>query len=95
MVLRAAEKLKVRCVLPGHSLPGGRELIVGQEQFMLELHKAVKAGIDAGQKLEDLQASIKLPEAVTPWVSQASLKRQIKDAYDEISQGKPRGDLPH
>ena len=61
----------------------------------MELHKAVKAGIDAGQKLEDLQSSIKLPEAVTPWVSQASLKRQIKDTYDEISQGKPRGDLPH
>jgi glyoxylase-like metal-dependent hydrolase (beta-lactamase superfamily II) len=95
VVLRAAEKLKVRYVLPGHGLPGGRELIGGQEQFLVELHKAVKAGIDAGQKLEDLQSSIKLPEAVTPWVSQASLKRQIKDTYDEISQGKPRGDLPH
>ena len=95
VVLRAAEKLKVRYVLPGHGLPGGRELIGGQEQFLVELHKAVKAGIDAGQKLEDLQSSIKLPEAVSPWVGQASLKRQIQDTYDEISQGKPRGDLPH
>jgi glyoxylase-like metal-dependent hydrolase (beta-lactamase superfamily II) len=95
VVLRAAEKLKVRYVLPGHGLPGGRELIGGQEQFMVELYQAVKAGIDAGQKLEDLQSSIKLPEAVNPWVSQASLKRQIQDTYDEITQGKPRGDLPH
>ena len=61
----------------------------------MELYKAVKAGIDAGQKLEGLQASIKLPEAVSPWVSAASLKRQIQDTYDEISQAKPRGDLPH
>ena len=94
-VLRAAEKLKVKYVLPGHGLPGGRETIGGQAQFLVELHKAVKVGIDAGQKLEDLQASIKLPEAVSPWVGEALLKRQIKDAYDEISQGRPRGDLPH
>jgi glyoxylase-like metal-dependent hydrolase (beta-lactamase superfamily II) len=94
-VLRAAEKLKVKYVLPGHGLPGGRELIGGQAQFLVELRKAVKAGFDAGQKLEDLQASIKLPQAVSPWVGEALLKRQIKDAYDEISQGKPRGDLPH
>lgn len=94
-VLRAAAKLKVKYVLPGHGLPGGRELIGGQEQFLVELHKAVKAGIDAGKKLEDLQASTRLPEAVSPWVGEALLKRQIKDAYDEISQGKPRGDLPH
>jgi glyoxylase-like metal-dependent hydrolase (beta-lactamase superfamily II) len=94
-VLRAVEKLKVKYVLPGHGLPGGRELIGGQAQFLVELHNAVKAGIDAGKKLEDLQASINLPDAVTPWVGQALLKRQIKDAYGEISQGKPRGDLPH
>jgi glyoxylase-like metal-dependent hydrolase (beta-lactamase superfamily II) len=94
VVLRAVEKLKVKYVLPGHGLSGGRELIGGQERFMVELHDAVKAGIDAGKKLEDLQTSIKLSEAVSPWVGETSLKRQIKDAYDEISQGKPRGDLP-
>ncbi len=42
MVLRAAGKLKVKYVLPGHGIPGGRELLTGQEQFMVELHKAVK-----------------------------------------------------
>ena len=92
-VLRAAQKLKVKYVLPGHGVSGGRELIAGQSQFMEELHKAVKAGVDAGKKAEDLQASIKLPDAVSAWVSEASLKEQVKDAYDEITQGKPRGDL--
>jgi glyoxylase-like metal-dependent hydrolase (beta-lactamase superfamily II) len=92
-VLRAAEKLKVRSVLPGHGVPGGRELITGQEQFMAELYKAVKAGVDQGKPVEDLQGSISLPVSVTNWVSEASLKRQIKDAYDEIKQGKPGGDL--
>ena len=92
-VLHAAEKLKVKHVLPGHGLPGGHELIAGQAQFMAELHKAVKAGIDEGKKVDDLQASVKLPDTVGTWVSEASLKGQVKDAYDEISQGKPRGDI--
>ena len=94
-VLHSAEKLKVKFVLPGHGLPGGRELLAGQAQFMTELYKAVKAGIDQGKKVEDLQASVQLPAAVSEWVSEKSLKGQVKDAYDEISQGKPRGDLPH
>jgi glyoxylase-like metal-dependent hydrolase (beta-lactamase superfamily II) len=92
-VLRAASKLKVKYVLPGHGLPGGRELLTGQEQFMVELHKAVKEGVDAGKKLEELQSSVKLSAAVEPWVSERSLQTQVKDAYQEITQGKPRGEL--
>jgi glyoxylase-like metal-dependent hydrolase (beta-lactamase superfamily II) len=94
-VLHSAERLKVKFVLPGHGLPGGRELLAGQAQFMAELYKSVKAGVDQGKKVEDLQASVQLPATVSEWVGEASLKRQIKDAFDEISQGKPRGDLPH
>ena len=92
-VLHAAEKLKVKHVLPGHGLPGGRELLSGQAQFMAELYKSVKAGIDQGKSVEDLQSSVQLPAAVGAWVGDASLKRQIKDTYDEIKQGKPRGDI--
>lgn len=95
VVLHSAEKLKVKFVLPGHGLPGGRELLTGQAQFMSELYKSVKAGVDQGKKVEDLQASVQLPAAVSEWVSEASLKNQIKDAFAEITQGKPRGDLPH
>lgn len=92
-VLRAADKLKPKYVLPGHGLNGGRELITGQDQFLSELYKAVKAGVDAGKSVEELQVSVNLPPAVSSWVSGASLKRQVKDTYDEIKQGKPRGDI--
>jgi cyclase len=92
-VLHAAEKLKVKYVLPGHGLPGGRDLLTGQDQFMTELLKAVKDGISQGKKVEDLQSSIQLSAAVTAWVGEALLKQQIKAAYDEITQHKPRGEI--
>jgi cyclase len=94
-VLHSTEKLKVKFVLPGHGLTGGRDLISGQAEFLTELYKAVKAGIEQGKSVEDLQASVSLPVSVSNWVSDASLKRQIKDTFEEIKQGKPRGDLPH
>jgi glyoxylase-like metal-dependent hydrolase (beta-lactamase superfamily II) len=94
-VLHSAEKLKVKFVLPGHGLPGGRELLSGQAQFMAELYKSVKAGVDQGKKVEELQTSVQLPAAVSEWVGESSLKGQIKDAFAEITQGKPRGDLQH
>jgi cyclase len=86
-VLQAAGKLKVKQVLPGHGQPSSRDLIDGQAQFFAELHKAVKAGVDQGKKLEDLQASVKLPETVDNWVGN-SLKRQIEDAFNEIAKSK-------
>ena len=42
-VVDAALKLKVEHVLPGHGAAGGKEVLVGQRAFMLELHKAVQA----------------------------------------------------
>ena len=81
-VLAAAGKLKVKTVLPGHGLPGGKELIEGQSQFMTELYKSVKAGVEQGKKLEEIQASVTLPESV--WVGKG-LKGQVKDAYDELT----------
>lgn len=84
-VLAAAGKLKVKTVLPGHGLPGGKDLIAGQALFMTELYKAVKTGVDGGKKLEEIQASVKLPDTVAKWVSDASLKGQIRDAYHELT----------
>jgi cyclase len=92
-VLHSAEKLRVKYVLPGHGLPGGRELLVGQDQFMTELFKDVKDGAGQGKKVEELQASIQLSPPVTPWVSDMLLKQQIKAAYDEVTQHKPRGEI--
>ena len=82
-VLQAAGKLKVKQVLPGHGQPAARDLIEGQAQFFTELHKAVKSGVDQSKTLEDVQASVKLPDAVGNWVGN-SLKNQIRDAYTQI-----------
>jgi cyclase len=92
-VIHAAAKWKAKYVLPGHGEPGGRELLSGQEQYLVELHKAVKAAIDQGKKADELAAAISLPESVKPWVGE-SFQRLVKDTYDEITQGKPRGELP-
>ena len=95
-VLQAAARLKVKYVLPGHGVPGTRDLLTGQAQYMSELYKAVKAGIDQGKKMPDLQSAIKLPSSVETWVgNEAGMKNQVQDAYDEITQGKPRGELAH
>ncbi|HYM12229.1 MAG TPA: MBL fold metallo-hydrolase, partial [Bryobacterales bacterium] len=44
-VVRRAQKLKVRHVLPGHGGPGGPEVLAGQAQFFDELNRAVRAAV--------------------------------------------------
>lgn len=92
-VLTKVGKLRIKTVLPGHGAMGGRELLTGQEQFLRDLYQEVRKGIDRGDSLEQIQAGLKLPNAVETWVSDDSLKRQAADVYQEIKQGKPRGDL--
>jgi cyclase len=101
-VVEAAMKLNVEHVLPGHGPAGGTEVLVGQRAFMLELRKAVAAAIQNGTKLDDLvktagnksTTTIQLSAAVKNWVGDG-LPGQVKDAYNEISNKKPIGDLPH
>ena len=68
---------------------------------MIELHKAVKSAIGQGKKLEQLvemkdgkpvKTSLLLPDSVKNWVGK-SLAVQVQDAYEEIKQGKPRGEI--
>lgn len=82
-VIRAAAKLKVKHVLPGHGEPGGRDLLTGQERFLTELYKAVKAGADQGKAPDEIAASLELPENVRPWVGD-NLKRQVAATYEQI-----------
>jgi len=91
-VMRRARRLKIKQVLPGHGVPGDVQILAGQERFMTELNKAVRAAISEGKKLEDIQASLQLPDAVKNWVGDP-LKNQIKDAYEEITQKKPHGEI--
>jgi len=90
-VVRRAQKLKVKYVLPGHGEPGGPEVLEGQAQYMIVLHKAVKDALAQGKKLDDL-ASVNVPDSVKKWVG-PSMKAQIKDTYEEITQGKPHGEI--
>jgi cyclase len=100
-VVRQAMKLPVKHVLPGHGPAGGREILVGQERFLRELYAAVKSAIDNNKKLADLvtmkgnnptDPKIKLSAAVQPWVSKF-LASQIKNTFEEISLGKPHGEI--
>jgi glyoxylase-like metal-dependent hydrolase (beta-lactamase superfamily II) len=102
-VVAAAQKLDVEHVLPGHGGPGGKEILEGQARFMIELHKAVEAAVKQGKKLDDIvkkqgdklvSTTIRLPDGVKNWVGDG-LPDQVQDAYEEISQHKPHGDIPH
>jgi cyclase len=97
-VMAAAEKLKPQFVLPGHGPSGGPEILAGQASFMVELRKAVQ-----GKKLEDIvtmkdgkpvATSIVLPAGVQNWVGN-SLPTQVVNAWNEVTQNKPAGDIPH
>jgi len=90
-VIRKAQKLKVKTVLPGHGEPGGPEVLEGQAQYMIALHKSVADAIAQGKKVDDL-ATVDLPDNVKKWVG-SSLKGQIKDTYEEITQKKPHGEI--
>jgi hypothetical protein len=59
---------------------------------MTELHKQVKSAVGQGKKLEDIKASLQLPDSVKNWVG-PSLAAQVKDTYEEITQGKPHGEI--
>jgi cyclase len=93
-VVAEAQKLDVKYVLPGHGPSGGREIMAGQAQFFIELRKAVEQAAKNGQKPDQIVASIHLPDSVKTWVGKG-LAAQVKDAYNEFTQHKPGGDLPH
>ena len=108
-VIRTAQQLAVDQVLPGHGVPGGKELLEGQIQFLNELYKAVQGAVSAGRTLEEIvppgtatvygntvpaKTTLKLPDNVKRW-SGGFLAAQVRDSYQEITQKKPHGDLPH
>jgi cyclase len=103
-VITSAQKLDAKYVLPGHGPVGGKEILEGQKQFLLELHKAVAAAIRDGKELDQMvtrkdgrpaTTSLNLPENVQYWVSMQpwKLPLQVVDTWEEITQGKPHGEI--
>jgi len=101
-VIEAALKLDVQYVLPGHGVPGGKEVMTGQRDFMIELRNAAQAAVRSGKKIDDLVktengkkiAAVELPASVKHWVGD-EFAAQFTDAYNEVTNRKPAGDLPH
>ena len=108
-VIRAAQGLTVDHLLPGHGPSGGADLLEGQSRFMVELHKAVDAAIRSGRRLENVvppgtataygnvvpaSTTITLPNSVKNWTG-PFLPAQVRDTWEEITQKKPHGDIPH
>jgi glyoxylase-like metal-dependent hydrolase (beta-lactamase superfamily II) len=103
IVLGKASKLDIARVLPGHGPAGGPEILTGESEFMVQLRRAVSRQIQEGRTLNDLvtmkdgspaATKIQLPDSVKHWVG-PFFPAQVRDAFEEISAGKPHGDLPH
>jgi len=100
-VIQRAKKLGATKVLPGHGPAGGVEVLDGEIAFMTELQKAAKAAVKAGKKVEDIvtmkdgqpaATSVKLPDSVKNWVGMF-FPAQVRDAFEEAKQKKPRGSM--
>lgn len=90
-VMEAALKLQPKFVLPGHGPSGGPEILSGQAGFMTELRKAAQLAVAQGKKADQMAP---LPAGVQNWVGK-SLPAQQQDAWNEATQQKATGDLPH
>jgi hypothetical protein len=80
---------------------GGREVPDGQQAFMREIHAAVSGAMGQGQSLADIvkmtdgaptATSLQLSAAVQNWVG-PSFPQQVMLTYEEISEGKPHGEI--
>jgi glyoxylase-like metal-dependent hydrolase (beta-lactamase superfamily II) len=100
-VVHKARQLKVKHVLPAHGPAGGPEILEGEERFMREIYNRVKREMKSGKKLEDLvelkdgravKGKIQLSASVSHWVG-SFYPGQLQDIYEEIKQGKPRGEI--
>ncbi|MBI1791692.1 MAG: MBL fold metallo-hydrolase [Acidobacteria bacterium] len=100
-VVKKVQKLNAKHVLPAHGEAGGPEILSGQLAFMVELRKAVQSAIKSGKKLNDLvemkgeqpvKSSLALPDSVKHWTG-TFLAGQVKDTFEELTQGKPHGEI--
>ncbi|MFN7926032.1 MAG: MBL fold metallo-hydrolase [Bryobacteraceae bacterium] len=100
-VVKGAQKLNPKTVLPAHGPHGGPEILSGEALFMTELMNTVKAARASGKKLSDVvkmekgqpkSTTLTLPASVKNWVGDF-LPAQVYDTWMELENKKPRGDL--
>jgi phosphoglycerate dehydrogenase-like enzyme/glyoxylase-like metal-dependent hydrolase (beta-lactamase superfamily II) len=82
-VIRAAEELDVDVVVPGHGPLGGRRLLAEQREYIEALRGHVAAGLAEKKSLEDLAASVKVPEAVQKYAG-GGLRQQVAKVRSEM-----------
>jgi cyclase len=83
-VMERAQQLDVATVCPGHGPPAGRDLLEKQKRYFVELRRHVRAGIDAGQTLEDIVKNIDMPW-YKEWTGVTPSPDNIKYVYDELT----------
>jgi glyoxylase-like metal-dependent hydrolase (beta-lactamase superfamily II) len=99
-VIERAERLDVNYVVPGHGKVGGREILTGQRQLLMALYRAVQNAVLHGEPLSHILSdngtglSERLPDSVRNWIGK-DFSEQVRFTYQEISQRKPAGDIPH
>ena len=79
-------------VLHGHGAAGGREILTGQHNFLIDLYAAVKQQLGAGKT--PAQMTLILPARDQNWTPK-DLTQDFAITYSEITHHKPAGDVPH
>ena len=94
-VLDKALALRPLRVLPGHGAAGGAEILTGQQRFLRDLYREVKAQTDAGKTPAEMH--IKLPESDDNWIPNRpdGLQQDIETVYLELTSHAPAGSVPH
>jgi cyclase len=94
-VLDKALALEPLRVLPGHGAVGGAEILSGQQKFLRDLYREVKAQTDAGKAPAEMH--IKLPDSDSNWVPNRpdGLQQDIETVYLELTSHAPAGSVPH
>jgi cyclase len=100
-VVATAAKRPIRHLLPGHGRPGGPEIAQGQERFLRELYAGVRALLQSGKSIDDLQtmgmgktleAALRFSPPAKNWIGDG-LAGQAVAAAEEITQKKPHGEI--
>jgi glyoxylase-like metal-dependent hydrolase (beta-lactamase superfamily II) len=82
--LAAILKMKPEVIVPGHGLAGDDSMVSALRDFLQDLRKAVKSGMDKGLTLEELLKSIQAPARFRDYRGQEFLPGAIERVYREL-----------